>query len=654
MKKVDVDAYDDTDQDSRGDINHEKQTTGESQDSSPNKYFYRIESNPDDDDDFMDSDKPRPALFADVAGMKEKVRAGLVKEQYSVHNFYKTTGIAQKVARHSLFDNFTLGVIAFNAVWIAIDTDYNGAETLLAAQAHFQVMEHFFCFYFTWEWTMRYLAFKRKLDGLKDAWFVFDSMMVAMMVLETWVMTAVMLLLGGGGGGGLGNASILRLVRLMRLSRMARMARLLRAMPELMILVKGMAAAMRSVMFTLVLLVGLLYVFGIAFKQLADGTEAGTLYYPTVPDAMYTLLLDGTFLDSLGKTLQVSGESSAVLPVIFLLFVLLAALTVMNMLIGVLCEVVSAVAATEQEEMTVSFVKHKMQYIMKESGLDQDGNGEISQEEFMQIVENKQAMRTLAEVGVDPIGLIELGDMIFDEPDKELSFEEFMGVVLQLRGSNTATVRDIMDMRKAVRFQVDSLASSISEINRKLDASRRDSVGRPSSKSASALGRRGSAPAMAAINTSKEMILSPMSPTSPSPQQPFSPAPPGMSAAPLRHFEPASPPAVPNPNGFSKANDHLSPPDAEVQAWLGSCESSLRARLSEAQQMSTRTQASYGLHGPGHFSLPGVANGGASPKINGHANKSDEFVAFEAALSASLEALYKLQEKHKVEAAQLV
>eukprot|EP00419_Tripos_fusus_P050768 CAMPEP_0172840548 /NCGR_PEP_ID=MMETSP1075-20121228/29406_1 /TAXON_ID=2916 /ORGANISM="Ceratium fusus, Strain PA161109" /LENGTH=63 /DNA_ID=CAMNT_0013684405 /DNA_START=154 /DNA_END=342 /DNA_ORIENTATION=+ len=63
-------------------------------------------------------------------------------------------------------------------------------------------------------------------------------------------MTTVMLVMGGDGAVGLGNASILRMARLLRLTRLFRMARLLRAMPELLILVKGMAAAMRSVVFT--------------------------------------------------------------------------------------------------------------------------------------------------------------------------------------------------------------------------------------------------------------------------------------------------------------------------------------------------------------------------------------------------------------------
>merc|ERR1719482_2639658 len=103
-------------------------------------------------------------------------------------------------------------------------------------------------------------------------------------------MTIVMLATGAGGSGGMGgNASIMRLARLLRLSRMMRMARLLRAMPELMILIKGMVAAMRSVFFTLFLLAIMTYVFGILFKQLMDGTLMGDSHFPTDPLAMHTL-----------------------------------------------------------------------------------------------------------------------------------------------------------------------------------------------------------------------------------------------------------------------------------------------------------------------------------------------------------------------------
>merc|ERR1719359_1155504 len=154
-----------------------------------------------------------------------------------------------------------------------------------------------------------------------------------MMVMETWILNIVFFLLGESGKGGLGDASILRIVRLLRLTRMARMVRLLRALPELMILVKGGSVAARSVFFTLVLLVILIYVFSIAFTQLAHGTDLEDDYFPSVSKSMSTLLLRGALPDLADFVERVGGESF-LFAILLLIFILLSSLTVLNMLVG--------------------------------------------------------------------------------------------------------------------------------------------------------------------------------------------------------------------------------------------------------------------------------------------------------------------------------
>merc|ERR1719362_217777 len=269
---------------------------------------------------------------------------------------------------------------------------------------------------------------------------------------------------GAGKGGGLGNASILRMARLLRLTRMARMARLLRAMPELLILIKGMVAAMRSVMFTLGLLMVIIYIFAIAFTQLCDETPCADVF-SSVPDSMHYLLIKGALMDSVSEVTEILQPQSIVLLLVFYMFVLLASLTVMNMLIGVICEVVSAVAATEQEVSMVCYVKEKIEELMASGSTD--GDNMISKEEFKGMLENKKALTILNDVGVDVVSLPDFTDTIF-EPDeygnpKALTFAEFMNVVLDLRGSNTARVKDIVQLRKFMNTRVISLEKKLVE-----------------------------------------------------------------------------------------------------------------------------------------------------------------------------------------------
>jgi hypothetical protein len=286
------------------------------------------------------------------------------------------------------------------------------------------------------------------------------------MVLETWVFTALALASGGTGGSPLGGqAGLLRLFRLLRLSRLLRM---LRSLPELMILIKGMVTAMRSVMYVLCLLLILIYVFAIAFTQLSVDTEVGRQYFDNVALSMYSLLIYATFMDELSSLCDDIRHSDKpeMLAIVFV-FVGLAALTVMNMLIGVLCEVVSAVAATEKEEIRTTTVVEKFRHIL--DSIDEDSNGLISYKEFKCIMQHPEALQALEEVGVDPVGLLDFADMFFLKEDQPqgLSFEKFMSMLLDLRGSNIATVSDVMHLTTQANAKMVVLTHDVKDLQQR-------------------------------------------------------------------------------------------------------------------------------------------------------------------------------------------
>ncbi len=64
---------------------------------------------------------------------------------------------------------------------------------------------------------------------------------------------------------------------------------------------------------------------------------------------MFSLFLGGTLLDEFFSFARDLMDGFPVLLWLWILFVLLSAFTVLNMLIGILCEVVSATAAEEKE-----------------------------------------------------------------------------------------------------------------------------------------------------------------------------------------------------------------------------------------------------------------------------------------------------------------
>eukprot|EP00928_Gymnodinium_smaydae_P096406 TRINITY_DN8507_c1_g1_i1.p1 TRINITY_DN8507_c1_g1~~TRINITY_DN8507_c1_g1_i1.p1 ORF type:complete len:843 (-),score=160.21 TRINITY_DN8507_c1_g1_i1:200-2668(-) len=433
----------------------------------------------------MQGNKKKPekekAVFADASAMKERIRASVTKREYNVHDFYWDTGVPQRIARSPIFDNMTLGVIGFNALWIAIDTDLNTSPDLLDADPVFQAAEHFFCSYFFLEWFIRYLSFKKKRDGFRDFWFCFDTALCSMMVAETWVMTAI-LALSGFSLSGFGNAGVLKLIRLLRLTRMARMAKVLRAVPELIIMIKGIMIASRSVFFTLCLLVLIMYFFAIVFRQLGGDTPLAEVYFTTVPGTMFSLLMYG-ILPDMADIVFDSCNESVILGVVVLFFILLASLTVMNMLVGVLCEVVSVVSAVEKEQLNVNYVSARLFTMFTEFG-DENNDEMISKNEFDHLMLKPEAAKIIQEIGVDVIGLVDYAAYIFKE-DTALTFPDFMELLLQLRGSNSSTVKDIVDLRRYVLLSIADLSKTTTalfkEVHKKLDkvTSQQASYGRP-------------------------------------------------------------------------------------------------------------------------------------------------------------------------------
>jgi len=419
--------------------------------------------------------------FADPEEIKASIKESVIEsgKPYNVFDFYYTEGLAQWLAKHHLFEKVTLSVISLNAIYIAVDTDWNKDRPLESAASNdlqssgvfFQISEHSFCAYFTLEWLIRFAAFKSKANCFCDAWFIFDTFMVVLMVCETWVLLIAGEALGWQGSNPLGNTAALRLFRLLRLARLLRM---LRSLPELMILIKGMVTAMTSVFYVMGLLVIITYIFAIAFTQLAVGTPTiGEEYFGNVALSMYSLLIHATFMDDLAAFTNALRLEMWPLLALALAFISLASLTLMNMLVGILCEVVTSVAATEREEGLAVRMVERMQQVLDE--LDSDEDQIISYKEFSSMLEKPEALRCFRELGVNPMHCLDLADMFFFEDGEalELTFPEFMDIVMNLRESNQATVKDLytlsQQLSKARKKDVDNFDRQMTAVRKTVE-----------------------------------------------------------------------------------------------------------------------------------------------------------------------------------------
>ncbi|CAK8989614.1 Voltage-dependent T-type calcium channel subunit alpha-1G (Voltage-gated calcium channel subunit alpha Cav3.1) [Durusdinium trenchii] len=382
---------------------------------------------------------------ADLA--KEQIRKKAAEEFEMPSEVLKSDGILAKIAKHHVFGSTTMVVIFLNAIWISIDIEFNNAPVLSEADAIFIVVENLFCSYFTAELLIRFGSYKRTCTAMKDLWFLFDLMLVALMIFETWAMP-IYYAASGGGSGLASGTSVLRIFRIMRVLRTARMARLVRLMPELMILIKGMMVACRSVFFTLVLLLLITYVFSVAFMTFGRDSEIGDKYFGSMGDAVINLIMRLIFSDQ-ADFFETASRESFVMGLLVLLFILFGSLTVMNMLLGVLVEAINTVSTIEREQLEVDFAKKALWELISKGDADEDGDNRISEQEFVNVLSKPQAVTALTSLGVDVEAALDYGKLLFEDGEP-LTFGDFMKGILTLRGSNQTTVKDIVDLRKFI------------------------------------------------------------------------------------------------------------------------------------------------------------------------------------------------------------
>jgi len=290
--------------------------------------------------------------------------------------------------------------------------------------------------------------------------------LLSMMVLETWGINGVMYAIndGSSGGGSTKNASVLKVIRMVRMLRISRMARLLRSIPELVVLIKGIKAASRSVVVFFLLWFLIIYVFAVVFRQMTSGNDVGAKYFESVPAAMQSLLLDGILPGYADYVNELTEEDALLFP-ISMIFITLAAVTIMYMLIGVLVDVVAVIATTEKEGMTIASVAAELRHMFSVMG--RDSLAPITQFEFRSLLTQPQFTAIVQDVNVDVMMLFEMSEVIFEDPEAMatgLSFEKFVEVILGMRGSNTATVRDVKEQYKAIKKLMETTTDQLRTI----------------------------------------------------------------------------------------------------------------------------------------------------------------------------------------------
>jgi hypothetical protein len=422
-----------------------------------------------------------------------KYKKAMAKTLIPKKNKPPRNAFCHRICHSGAFIVLQMTAIILNTLVIGLDTEFNDSDASQGIKEIFAVIDHMFCAFFTIEILIRFGGMEKCATWLKvfrkivkDKWFSFDLFLVVPMIIETWGIAFVFWVARmEPKTGGVSQLTTLRLLRLMRLSRIGRVARVLRFFPEIFMMMKSIWAAMRAVLCTFGMLLFLLYVFAIIFKARAEGTEIEEMF-SSIFASMWRLLLDGAFMDNVGDTMEAIWESEPLLAFMFLLFIFLSNLTVLNMLIGVICEVANEVSTSEKERAAAKALKNDLLEFL--DCFDTNDDDQISLREFELLLGNPDVKLTLESHDVDVHVLESLKEAIFEDKEakkekarrlsksptaqsellaqegvatewKSRTFDELIQIILRFRGGsgNFATVLDVMDLEKSMTQRFDNL-----------------------------------------------------------------------------------------------------------------------------------------------------------------------------------------------------
>eukprot|EP00448_Togula_jolla_P030105 CAMPEP_0170639324 /NCGR_PEP_ID=MMETSP0224-20130122/39584_1 /TAXON_ID=285029 /ORGANISM="Togula jolla, Strain CCCM 725" /LENGTH=194 /DNA_ID=CAMNT_0010969663 /DNA_START=16 /DNA_END=597 /DNA_ORIENTATION=+ len=137
-------------------------------------------------------------------------------------------------------------------------------------------------------------------------------------------------------------------------------------------------------------------------------------------------------------------------------------MTLMNMLIGIICDVVRSVTESQKEQNELVDMTSKISAML--FSMDADYDGFLSRAGFGKFMHHEGTMKFLHDVGVDVHAVLDEVEGMFLNPNDKIGVEDFADVVGQFRKNSAATTRSIAGLRKFVHSQTDQIKESMEEI----------------------------------------------------------------------------------------------------------------------------------------------------------------------------------------------
>lgn len=349
-------------------------------------------------------------------------------------------GKARFLLSRQWFDMVIGFFIILNSVVLGVQADWNVQHIGQQEPDFFGVSEKVFAVVFTSELALRIFGYgiRRFYCGPDWRWAFFDTFIVTLQIFDE----ITTLLLVDPTAAQNGNLGFMRVIRILRLLRIMRLVRILQFVNELRTMVMSVANSMRSLGWTILLMLLIKYIIGVYLCQLVADTGSENpaalstelmYWFGNLPRAvlsLYQAMTGGVDWNDLSEPLETS--ISPIMSVVFALYIAFAVLAMMNVVTGVFVESALGSAREDREREVI----HAVRKIFNMG--DANKNGVLSWQEFAGTLEDPSNARYFATIGINAQEARGLFNLLDADDSGSISVQEFIQGCLRLRGQAKA------------------------------------------------------------------------------------------------------------------------------------------------------------------------------------------------------------------------
>ncbi|CAE7470422.1 Cacna1c [Symbiodinium natans] len=368
-------------------------------------------------------------------------------------------------------------VIILNALAIGVSLDvYRG-------HVAWQVLEYVFVVFYSLEFVVKVKVYGCRWYwcGPERLWNWFDWTCLAVMYVDL-IITTVFLAEGRVDAQTPEAISSLTMMKVLRLARLARIIRALRfkAFHELKLIVMGVFSGLRVIGWAIVLLIFVIYAIGVVLRNFV-GDDPEQEEFSSVLAAMFTCFrcfTDGcTALDGTPLSERLRNQYGPAFMVAYIFTIMLITVGIFNLIMAVFIEnVMSSQFMRKQNEISETALHMELKikdHIIRKLGLKrrsfrgstdlktrsegmdwvlQVEGRNVSREEFASWFQDADFVHALDEASIDASGRVGLFDVLDADGGGELSVDELVTGLMNLRGP--VTKGDVIGIHLKVRYLV--------------------------------------------------------------------------------------------------------------------------------------------------------------------------------------------------------